>query len=156
MKNDCWNNGFAGFNGQLKSTVMKFLEGLLGFISGPFGVNAHMKTHIQNFFHFIVAGPPAFFIFPVHQHTASFIDRPKDWNTRHFLLGDCFVGAWYAGAGKGYIHKGVMITNDYVGFALLKMIPARDDPSYAGQDKKEGHPYFKNPEYVLRPFWLGP
>src|SRR5205085_7296576 len=75
--NERWYYWFLGVKSQFKSTIMKTLQGFRSSVTGAFRINAHMKTHLQYFFHFIITVPSAFFIFPVYQHATSLIDHTK-------------------------------------------------------------------------------
>ena len=140
------NDSLAGVQGQPECAVVEFFQGLIRLITGPFGVETHVEAHLQHFFHFSKAIPPAVLIFTVHQHAASPVHKAKYRDLRHFYFSDRLIAAGDKGCGDRDVHQGIVVANDNIGLAIPEMFPSFHPQRTAGQRQKNIHPYPRHPD----------
>src|SRR4051812_14153766 len=114
----------AGGYGQAKGTIVKRLDRFCRSISCSFGIYTHVKSHVEYFFHLCKTLTPAFFVFPVHEDTACFINQSEQWDAGHFRFCNRFVSTGNTGGRNGNVNESIVITYYNISFPLYEMMPA--------------------------------
>ena len=136
----------AGGKGEAEGAVVEGLEGFSGLIAGAFGIDAHMKAHIEDLLHFYKTVPAAGLALAVHEDAAGAVKETEERDPRHFDLGDGLVTAGDSRVGYGDVDQGIVVADDDIGLPGCEFFATANAQRAAGKGQKNAHPYPRKPD----------
>src|SRR5690625_2735979 len=105
IEEDSGHDRFLSPDSGDKSTFIKVLQHLRGFIAGSFRIEAKVKSLLEGLLHLYKTIFSAFFVIAIYKDGTWIVDDIENGNSRKFDFCQSFIGTGNPGSGHRNIQK---------------------------------------------------